>query len=175
MPTPEQDPIFLGNTPITSSNRSIFRINKSMQWKWKWELRSAIVPCRIEFESLSAFFDFIERDEGWRWGLRSEMKGEGEGWDRQWRVRVTAWDWRDGGWRLRSEMEGEGEIGDGGWEIIGGGWGWDRRWTVRVMAWDWRDRGWRLRSEMKGEAEGWDWRWRLGSWSGSWEINGEAS
>ena len=66
-----------------------FRINQSMLWKSKWELRSAIVPLRIEFESLSAFSDFIERDEGWRWGLRSEMKGEGEGWDRRWRVRVT--------------------------------------------------------------------------------------
>ena len=159
-------------------------------WKWKRELRLAIVPCRIRFESISAFFDFIERDEGWRWGLRSEMKGEGEGWDRRWRVRVTAWDRRDGGWRWRSEMEREArvEIGemesdskDQRWRVrrgflIGdGGWGecWDQRWRVRRGFWigdgGWGEGFW---SEMEGEAkvEIGDRGWGKGFWS---EMEGE--
>ena len=98
-----------------------------MLWKWKRELRSAIVPCRIGFESVSAFFDFTERDEGWQWGLRSKMKGEGEGWDSRWRVRVTAWDWRDGGWWWRSEMECEARVEIEEMESDG----WDQRWRVR--------------------------------------------
>ena len=130
-----------------------------MLWKWKRELRSVIVPCRIRFESVSAFSDFIERDEGWQWGLRSEMKGKGEGWDRRWRVRVTAWDRRDGGWRWRSEMEREARVEIGEMESDG----WDRRWRVR-RGFLIRDGGWGegFWSEMDGEGDGFrSERWRV--------------
>ena len=140
-----------------------------MLWKWKRELRSVIVPCRIRFESVSAFSDFIERDEGWQWGLRSEMKGKGEGWDRRWRVRVTAWDRRDGGWRWRSEMEREARVEIREMESDG----WDRRWRVR-RGFLIRDGGWGegFWSEMEGEVkvEIGDGGWGKGFWS---EMEGE--